>query len=241
MNLDRAVAVTATAIYAVAVVALLPSERFVHMLGGGALFFGSVAALAYRLRTRTPAGFSILLVSFAGAAILLVPNFPAMGGQHPGGISVGFLGSQAGALLWISQRWEAEPNARQRASLAASLLVAVLSAIGISLVASVPIGLGVLSGREGSLTMLWVYPAYFVGALASGMLYWLLQGIAHRPVGRYLIGALAGFCVYAAIGPVVSIVQEQPLTLREIATMGVVAGCLVGPPVAMAWSDNLSA
>ena len=88
--------------------------------------------------------------------------------------------------------------------------------------------------------MLWVYPAYFGGALAAASIYWLLQGIAHRPVGRYLIGAAGGFFVYAAMGPVIAVVEDDPIDIAEMAMIGLVAGCLVGPPVAMSWSEQLS-
>lgn len=239
MNLDRMVAVAVMGVYVVAVVAFLPPAKFAHMLGGGALYFAAVAALAHALGNRTTVAFSILLVSFVGAAVLLVPNFPAMGGQHIVGVPIGFLGSQAGALLWISLRWKAESKPKQRTSLIEALLAGMFGAVAVSVIASIPIGIGLLSGEAEMRGVLWVYPAYMGGALAAAFLYWILQGIAHRPVGRYFIGALGGFCVYAAMGPVVSIAEEEPLDLHEMAMIGIVAGCLVGPPVAMSWSDDL--
>jgi hypothetical protein len=238
MNLDRAVAAAMAGVYVVAVVTFLPASTHVHMLAGGALYFVAVAALARVLgRLDTPA-ISIMLVSFAGIAVLLMPNFPAMGGRHVGGVPIGFLGSQAGALIWISMRWKADPGLKERVSLVEALLGGVFGALALSVVASIPIVLALLSGGASARSVLWVYPAYFAGTLAAALLYWILQGIAHRPVGRYLIGALGGFCLYAAMGPVVSVIEEDPLDLQEMAMIGIALGCLVGPAVVMSWNDG---
>jgi hypothetical protein len=116
---------------------------------------------------------------------------------------------------------------------------AVVGAGVLSAIAAIPLGIGLLAGGF-AWGMLGVLPAYFGGAFAAALIYWALQGIAHRPVGRYFLGALGGFCLYAAMGPVVSAMEEEPLDVREIVMIGIVAGCLVGPPVAMSWNSDFS-
>ena len=237
-NLDRGVAAGAIGIYTLAVVALLPTTTFAHMLGGAFIYFGAIATVACLLGPRSTHAFSIYAVSVAGMAVLLMPNFPAMGGEHPIGVPLGFLASQAGALLWVSLRWDPDPRPKPPTCLLEALLAGIFGAVGLSLIASIPIGIGLLAGAADMKRMLWVYPAYFAGALSAAFLYWLLQRIAHRPVGRYVIGALGGFCLYGAVGPVVAVFEGEPLDLREIAMIGTVAGMLVGPPVAMSLNEE---
>jgi len=229
------------AAYALFILVLLPATMFAHMLGGGLVYFAGTAAAAFVLGRYRTAPISILLVSFIGAAILVMPNFPAMGGKSVVAVPIGFLGSQAGALLWVSLRWRPDRTAKTRSTLAQSWMVGLFGVGALCIIATLPIGFALLSGKPDAVRMLWVYPAYVAGGLSAASFYWLLQGIAQRPVGRYLIGVLGGFCMYAAMGPVVALARGEPISTGEIAMIGLVAGCLVGPPVAMSWNDTFSA
>ena len=232
MNLDRAVAAGAIALYGLAAVLVLPASEWARMLGLGAVVLAGVAAVARAMGDRrTPAG-SILAVSFVGIAVLAAPGFPALGGRHLAAVPVGFLGSQAAALLWVSLRWSPVPRG-PRTPLRSALAFGAFAAAALSAVATIPIVFAFFADRRAGSTLLLAYPGYFAGFLAAGLAYWLLQGIAHRPVGRYLIGVLGGLCVYGAVAPVVYLLDDDPIGVGEMVALALVLGCLVGPPVAL--------
>lgn len=241
IDTDRAVAAAAIAGYAAAVVLLMPASAFAHMLGGGLLFFLAIGGVSRLLGGRRTPPFSIFLVSVVGIAVLLMPNFAAMGGEHFVGVPVGFAGSQAGALLWTTLRWRADPEPKLPVPLRVALLAGAGFAAALGAIAAIPIVLILLDGEPGASAILWVYPAYLAGGLGIGTVYWMLQGLAHRPVGRFLAGGLGGFCLYAAMGPVIAVVDGDPMDLGMIVAVGLVGGFLVGPTVAMTWNEQWSA
>lgn len=232
MNIDQALACVALITYAVVVLSVLPAETYPLMLGGAAVLVG-VALLADRVWGSRPThGSSLMGVSFLSLAVLAVPNFPAMGGEHREAAAVGFFGSQALALLWLSLRWSPW-RVQPRVSLSRCLGIGLLGAVGLSVIATVPLLLVALSGAEGLSRLLWVYPAYLGGSLTAALTYWGLQSVAHRPVGRYVIGATAGLCLYLSMAPVVAVVRPEARDVSVMLTIGTIAGLLVGPPVAV--------
>lgn len=237
VNGDRGIALALTVVYAAVVVGFLPPELYLRMLVGAWLLFAAVVVLARQVGNRSTPAMTILLVQLAAAALLVMPSFPAMGGRHPAAVVIGFLGTQVAGLLWVTHRWA--PGARTpNRSLASVVGFALLVFLGISVIASIPIGLILLLDAREWLPVLLVYPAYLAGALGAGAIYWVLQGIGHRPSGRYLLGVLGGFCVYFAVGPVVAILDGEPMDPVPLVVIGVVAGCLVGPAVAFGWYDD---
>lgn len=223
--------------YAAAVVLSLPSSTFLHMLGGFAGIIALLFAVSSFLGRRPMASTSILAVVVASAFILVVPHFPAMGGTHRAAVPIGFLGSQAAALTWITLRWRSTTPSGGRVDLRSAVTYGVYGALFLSAIATIPIVIGLITGETGWSSLLLVYPAYFVGLIGAAFVYWALQSMAHHPAGQYLIGALCGLCLYAAIGPVVLLFRNEPIVLQEILIGGAVCGFLVGPPVAMAIAD----
>lgn len=123
---------------------------------------------------RTP-GVTILLVSFVGAATLVVPNFPAMGGVHRAAVPLGFLGSQGVTLLWVTLRWDVQERRVARYSLKRSLVFGAGGGVVLCLVATIPVVLLVLADARRAVPLLWVYPAYLVGTTVAAVFFWLLQ------------------------------------------------------------------
>jgi hypothetical protein len=233
MTSDRPIAYAVLAAYVALVVWLVPPDGQPLMLIGVSVLTAGVVIADRLWGLRATNSLTILVVSFIGVAVLVFPNFPAMGGTSPAAVSLGFLGSQGLALLWLALRWTPSPPRRTRGSLPESLTFGVLAALVLSALATLPIVIATFAEPSEVVGILWVYPAYFAGATAASLLYWLLQGALHRPVGRYLIGALAGMCLYGAVAPVVSMVEGEPLVITEMIAIATVAGVLVGPPVAM--------
>lgn len=231
---DLRIVAAVIAAYAVASVILPRPGMAVYLLVAGLLFFAAVAAVATRARGGGAAVLSMLMVSYAGLALLAAP---ALVGTDLPGVFIGCLGSQAGALLWMTLRSRPEPTPKPRSSFRKVAQFAVGCAALVGVLATIPISIMLLSGEPGARMMLWVYPAYLVGALAAAAVYWLLQGMAHRPAGRYLIGALGGFCVYGACAPLVAAVDPEA-TGGVLLAIGIVCGVLVGPPVAMNWNEQ---
>jgi hypothetical protein len=229
---DLPIAIALLLCYLVLVLGLLPPDAYPLMLGGGVLLvIGTAFAAGVWPGTAAPAG-SLMVVSFVASAVLVMPNFPAMGGSHPLAPPLGFLGAQVITLLWVALRWPPWRRSSTRTSLGEAVLFGAIAAVLLSVVASIPIAIALVVEPEEVGAILWVYPAYLAGALAASLLYWLLQGVAHRPTGLYLIGVLGGACVYGAIAPVVSLVDGEPLVLSELLEIATVCGVFVGPPVA---------
>lgn len=227
---DGAIAGGVVALYLVLALALLPAGEYPRAVGVALLIFGLVAGAARLLgRGRVP-GFSVMGIAMASAAVLAFPTFPAMGGTVPAAVPIGFLGSQAAALLWAALRWQPRPPAPRMKLLDAWVFGLVAAAV-LSVIATIPIVIAVLA--EGpSPAFLLVYACYFVGFLGAATLHWLLQRVAHLATGLYLISMLAGTCVYGAVGPVVAMVEAEPISPLEMLTIGLIAGALVGPAVA---------
>ena len=238
MNFDRIVAAASIAVYVASVLALLPPSGYLRMLGGGAVVFAAVMAIAHVRRNRAVSGWSVFAISIAAAAVLVVPGFPAMGGRDSPAVPVGLFGSQAAAVLWVTLRWSPEEPAKHRTSLKGALVYSVLGGMCLGLIATIPIVIAIITDRGIARSLLLVYPSYFFGTAAVAVTYWLLQTITHRPVGRYLLGVLGGFCMYASVGPVVDIVEGDPIDIRELLVSAAVCGLLVGPPVAMSLSNS---
>jgi hypothetical protein len=207
------------------------------MLGAAAVLVTAVVLVARGTRNSPPPSFSVLIVSFVGAAALVMPGFHAMGGRNGPALPIGFLGSQAVSLLWATLLWRDFSRPRSRVVLRDALRFALFGAVGLSVIASIPIVLMLFADPGKVRTYLLVYPAYLLGAVAAAVIYWLFRRIAHRPVGQYIIGGLAGTCMYTAVAPIVYLSKGEPIRIGELLGLGIVCGFLVGPPVALSAND----
>ncbi len=237
---ERVLFTAAAIAYVAAVCSLLPADAWPRTLLSALAVFGGLATAARLIPREKPQGFSILIAQFAAAAVLLVPTFPAMGG--PGGRASLLAGGGvilAGAF-WASLRFEGLLEQRKHhVSLGTALKAGGVFALGLSAMATIPLVIAFFSDARSAAKLSLVYPAYFAGGAGAALSYWLLQRVEHRPWGLYLIGVMAGFCLYAAVGPVVAIFDGEPIVLADIASIGFACGCLVGPPAA--FSIRLSA
>ncbi|HEU4452830.1 MAG TPA: hypothetical protein VFR81_07205 [Longimicrobium sp.] len=240
MDTDTRIATAVAALYLVLCVFLLPASEYPRALGGGVAVFALVAAVAWRLGRGPVHAMSVVGVAFASAAVLWVPTFPAMGGRHPAAVPIGFLGVQAAALLWAARRWISRPP-EARTPLRTAWRFGAIAAALVSAVATIPILLAFVTGQADAARMLLVYPAYLAGMLGAATVYWLLQRIAHLAVGRYLVGAVGGTCVYGAVAPLAVLARGEPFDVAEMAILSAIIGGLVGPAVALGLADGAPA
>ncbi|NUQ21503.1 MAG: hypothetical protein HOQ09_11135 [Gemmatimonadaceae bacterium] len=236
---DYSPATIAIAVYAVLVLVILPASAYARMLGGAAILIAAAAVVAPWISKSSPPAMSMLIVSFAGIAVLVIPNFRAMGGENGPALPIGFLGSQAIALLWATLIRPGRARSLARVSLGDAFRFAMFGAAILSAIASIPIAWMLFHDAARALPFLLVYPAYFLGGFATAVIYWLFRGVAHRAVGPYVIGALGGTCMYTAVAPIVYLSQRQPIPVGEMLEIGIVCGFLVGPPVALSMNDPL--
>jgi hypothetical protein len=240
MKTDLRIAVAGIIAYFALTLLLLPVSEYPRAIGGAALVFGIVAVVARRLGRGPVPGLSVFGVACAAGAVLVMPTLPAMGGTVMRAIPLGFFGMQLAALLWAVLRWRPRRPAGKRVRLVATLVGGAAAAVSLSILATIGIVLGLLRGFEAVPALAFVYVAYFVGALAAAIVYWLLQSIAHLATGRYLIGALGGICFYGAIAPVVSMMEEKPMGLWMMLVVAAIAGGLVGPALALEYEGDES-
>lgn len=241
MRTDTRIALTVIGVYSLLSLALLPAYEYLRALGGGAAVFGIVAGLAGS-RGRGPIpGLSVLAVAFGAGAVLAIPTFPAMGGITPAAVPLGFLGMQAAMLLWAALRWDPPREEPKRMPLFQAWKFGLFAAAGLSVIAAVPALLITLRGSGPGPRILLVFPAYAVGLLGAATCYWLLQRVAHLATGRYLIGALGGFCAYGAFAPVVQLFEGEPMDLKMMVVIAAIAGGLVGPAVSLSARDEVAA
>jgi hypothetical protein len=192
--------------------------------------FALTAGGARLLGRGAVAGFGVAAVAAGSAVVLASPTFPAMGGTVPAAIPLGFLGSQAAALLWVALRWT--PRALSRPiRLREAWTFGGAAALVLCAIATIPLALVVLADGPSS-PVLRVYVAYVAGFLAAATLFWMLQRIAHLATGLYLIGVLGGACVYGAMAPILSLVEREPIRPGELLMIALLAGAFVGPAVA---------
>ena len=243
MTLDARIAITAVALYTGLVLVYLPGEEYVRALGGAAVVFGGVTLLAHRMGRGTIPGLSVIGVAAVAVAVLVMPTLPAMGGRHPAAVPIGFIGVQAAIILWAALRWQPPPPrfVRARTSLGQAWFAGAIMALVLSLIAALLLGVGLLTGERYGAGALLVFPAYFVGMLGAATVYWLLQRLTHLAVGRYLIGVLGGICVYGAMGPVVAILDGNPVDPRFILVLASIIGGVVGPAIALDRSQDVAA
>lgn len=234
---DLTVACVVIAIYMIAVVVFLPAREYLRALGGGLAVFGVIAGAMRLIGRGSIHGLAVFAVAFASSAVLSLPTYPAMGGRTRAAIPIGFLGVLASVLLFASMRWVPRPPKRSRVSLGAAMTRALLMGTALSFVAAIPIGLSFFSGN-GAGPLVWVFPAYFVGFGGAAVSYWALQRIDHLATGRYLLGAIGGFCFYGAITPVVSLIEREPFNVGMMVFFAAIAGGLVGPAVALGMTDD---
>jgi len=227
-------------LYIALILGAVPAEEHLRLISSTAVLVALawIAARAWRTQYTPPS--SILVVSFIAAGVLVMPGFGAMGGNNGPALPVGFVGTLLVAMWWVTLRWVATPK-QPRQPLRQPIMFALLGALCLSLIASVPILIMLVADPSRGERLLLVYPAYFGGAILAAVTYWLLQAIAHRPIGKYLIAGAAGTCLYAAVGPVVFLIDGEPIIVSELLGMGAVCGFLVGPPVAFSWSANATA
>jgi hypothetical protein len=237
MTTDHKIAYSLGALFVVLCAVQLPPAAALQLSALGLAAMAAAGFVAGVLGDRATPAFSILVVSLAAFALLVMPEFPAMGGTHRAAVPLGFLGTVATTLIWVTHRWPALHRDRGRTgSFGSALWIALAFAVILSLIASVPLAI-IWLGGEGRPEHALIYAAYFVGALAAAVLYRLVRRLQYLASGRYLIGGLCGFCLYAAVAPVVAILDNEPLVWTQIVTVGIVAGVFVGPPVAFGLLD----
>jgi hypothetical protein len=229
-RVDNGIAAGVVAAYLALSLVLLPPGEYPRAIGGALLIFGLIAGAARLLGRGAVPDFSVLAVAVASAAVLAVPTFPAMGGTVPAAVPLGFLGSQAAALLWVTLRWEPRAPSR-RVGLREAWSAGLMMSLFLCAIATIPILLGVLT--EGfSSTMLLVYVAYVAGFMAAATLFWALQRVTHLATGLYGLGILGGACVYGAMAPIMALVEREPLDSGEMLMIALLAGAFVGPAAA---------
>jgi hypothetical protein len=239
-KIDQIAAQVGVLLYLACAVFLLPPSEYFHAVGGGLLVFSAVVALSqFKGRGWLPGG-SVLVVGFAATAILVMPTLPAMGGTERRAIPIGFLGVQATILLWACMQWPYLRRPKDHVSLATALKYGFLFAAGLSVVASLPILLTLMSDAPSPRAILLTYPAYFAGFVSAAIIYWSLQRIAHLAFGRYLIGILGGMCVYGAVGPVVFLFQNEKIDIPMLVAIAAIAGGFVGPALALNATERAS-
>jgi hypothetical protein len=229
-RMDGAIAVGVIAAYLVLSLVLLPRGEYPRAIGTALLIFALIAGAARLLGRGAVPGFSVIAVAAAAAWVLAVPTFPAMGGTVPAAVPLGFMGSQAAALLWVALRWEPRAPARRIRLLDAWAFGAAASLI-LCAIATIPL---VLVARSEGLSspVLLVYVAYVAGFMAAATLFWMLQRAATLATGLYLIGVLGGACVYGAMAPIMSLVEREPIHPGEMLLIALLIGAFVGPAVA---------
>jgi hypothetical protein len=239
-RIDGNAAATGVFLYFASVLLVLPRSEYLLAIGGGIVVFGAVAALSAFMGRGWLPGWSVLAVGFTTTAILVMPTLPAMGGTDRRAIPLGFLGVQAAILLWACLQWPYTRVARKHMPLATALENGLVMALGLSIVATLPILLTLFSDAPSPRTILLTYPAYFVGFLSAATIYWALQRFANLAVGRYLIGVLGGLCVYGAVGPVVLLFENEPMDIPMLFAIAAIAGGFVGPALALDSTERLS-
>lgn len=240
-NLDKSIAWLAMGAYFVGVFLYLSPYQYLRAGLGAALLFGALIFVARLLDDRPIHGMEVLGVAFVTGAMLLFPEFPAEGGHSPAGLITGAFGTEAAVLLWAVYRWPEDQAAEEeKTSLSECLFWGAGMALFLSIIASIPILLAAASEVEGWTSMLLVYPGYFAGFLAAGLVYWLLQSISHYATGRYLVGVLCGSCVYGAVGPLLDMFDPGGMNTKDVIVAVVACGFLVGPAVALGWDNMVS-
>lgn len=237
LDTDTRIATAVAALYLVLCAALLPASEYPRALGGGAAVLAVVAAAAWRLGRGHVHGLSVVGVAFASAVVLWFPTFPALGGRRLAAVPLGFLGVQAAMLIWAARRWVSRPPEAHMSLRSAWGYGAIVAAL-VSAIATIPVVLAFVTRSRDAASMLLVYPAYFAGMLGAATVYWLLQRIAHLAVGRYLVGALAGTCLYGAVAPLAFLARSDPFDLVETVAISAILGGLVGPAVALGFGDG---
>ena len=235
---DHVIAAFFLVAYVALVLAVLPTADYARMLGGAVVLTIAVVIAARVTRDKPPPSFSVFVVSVISGAVLVMPGFSAMGGHNGPALPIGFAGVQALAMLWATLISPELPPVDSKIGLRAALYGAFAGATGLSLIATIPLALMLITDSSRALPYLFVYPAYFLGACSAALVFFAFRAIAHRPVGQYLIGALGGTCLYAAVAPIVYISKGEAIHFAELLAVGATCGFLVGPPVALAISRN---
>lgn len=234
-NPDTWIALGAAGAYLALSAVLLPFSEYARALGGGMIVFALVAGVA-RWMGRGPILLGRLLVVLVGSMfVFLLPTFPAEGGRYPIAIPLGFSGMQVAMVLWASLRWEHRPPGKH-ISLRRAWRFGLLGAAVLSIAATLPIAAGLILGGIDALPMLLVYPGYLIGLFTATTIYWGLQHFSHYATGEYLIGALGGTCVVAALLPLL-VVIEGPMTPHDALAVTVGSGMLLGPLLALSLSS----
>jgi hypothetical protein len=219
-------------VYLLAAAAMLPQSEWPRALGGAVLIFGGLHVEGSVRRGKRMLTMASLFLAFGIALVLVIPTFPAMGGRGGTSTVLGFIGVQLALLVRGVARWVPSDQSEEQIAFAQAITVAMFVAVGISLIASIPIGLALLSGSKEVMQILWVYPAYFIGAFAVAVTVWSLQGLRQYATGRYLIGVIGASCVYGAVMPVVAATRDRPESLGRSVLLVLVLGGLLGPAFA---------
>ena len=238
---DRALVTLALAAFLGASILVLPIAEYPHVLGRFAATALVTWIVAPRLPFEGPLGLEVLLVTFCAIGILVFPTTPVYGGRGGSDALLSLVGAQVIVLLWTCLRWGQRPAPRQgvRHSLREALFFGCLMAAGLSLIATIPIGLVALSSWQEARILFWVYPAYFGGGAAAALMFWLLQDIRHSASGRYVIGVVCGFFVYIAVAPIVAVLRDEPMLSGTMLLVGYVCGAVVGSAISVSWETAI--
>jgi hypothetical protein len=229
VDTDSRIAATLVALYFILALALLPPTAYVHSVGGGILVFGTIFGIMQRVGRGPLPGLRVLFVGFTSGIVLALPTFPAMGGTNRAAVPIGFFGVQVAIVLFGVLRSPLRPRSTDHVPLRRALKIGAFAALGLSIIAMIPMALGFETLGRSAFPILLVYPGYFVGFLSAATAYWALQRVNHLATGRYLIGLIGGTCVYAAVAPVVALTERDPLDIGVMLALAVVAGGFVGP------------
>jgi hypothetical protein len=224
-------------LYLLLCAALLPREDLLRAVGSAVLVFGALHVEGSLRRGRRMLHIASLALTFALIVVLVAPTIPSLGGRG-GGVStvLGFVGVQIALLVRGVARWSAP--VQDRASLPARRAFpkivgkALLVALGVSAIATVPIGLGLVSGSMQFAQVRWIYAAYVVAALGIAVTVWGLQSLLSLATGRYLIGVLSASIAYGAVGLAVEALSNDRGGFAFLPMHAIVLGGIVGPAIA---------
>ena len=201
--------------------------------------FIAAALLGRHLGPTSDAGKEPLLLLLAAYVVVLMPASlsPPIRDLQWAALGVGLLAVEA---FWALHRYPiiSVRHTRFVPRLASAVGIGLLTAIGLSILATLIIAVATASGNQHGLPVLPVIiGGYVAGGVLAGALVAALQPLGRWPLGTMLLGVLGGALAYGALSPAVqlSILTEgkPAMTLAEQIGVSIGCGVAVGPPVAL--------
>jgi hypothetical protein len=228
-------------------VMLAPSHRLT-LLVSGTVGIAACWIIAGRRGVDPGAGQEMIGIFLAACIAIAMP----VAFQAP--IPVRTMAAEALGILAIEATWAARcfpvfPPARPQSALRRArtgVLFGVLMAIGVSLIATVPLAAALLLAgaaerAEVRAVAPLIYAAYLVGGVGAGLVVGLLRPLSRWPLGTMLLGVLGGICIYGAIGPVAELARPPISSIPEMIGIALACGLLAGPPAALGLRYNAAA